>query len=743
MRNCTLPSIFKIVLILILFTTSLQAQVYTRILGPGEQIADYIPWHINEKPAANPLSVPDVAAVLALDAATNPINRVAVKKKAWLTPEDGTFYTFGNYSIWKLTVKSPGATYLNFDFSYLNLPEGCQMIAYSDELNMIHGPITSTQFRDQSYVTDVVAGDEVTIEVFLPENTIEDFDFSINNFYYGIVRTMGGPVEKAYGQAGLCSPDISCPEGANWQLEADAVCTIIVNETTEACTGTLVTDECRTETPFILTAEHCITGPDSNPAVLRFRFKYQNISCGNTNGPSSALYVDYDGANFVSSFGDSDGALLELTQQISINDGLVYAGWNSIPSMPLNGTVIHHARGDAMKISFDSEPPVLNNNPINAGTISMPPGNAYETLFLDDVNDFGIVEPGSSGAPYFNENARVVATVSAGIPIGCGAENDVFFGRLSSFWTGGNTAPTSLAPWLSLNNMAQTTDSHGSIRIEGEDVVCNNDNYTLVNALPGSTVTWAVSPEGILAGSSTGTGVVANLTAQNVNNPGAAIITFTVVHPDCGTFTYTRDLWVGRPGIPVVNSPNCYEPNLNYYLSANAAGATSYTWSFPNCPFLPFDQKRCWENYSGNLPNVAVHAGEQLGSISVFAANRCGTRSINIPIKFCDDGGGGAGGPIIKSLEDRDYTDSKEINLSLYPNPVFDNSEIKLVWADISKKSSGEATVSIYAPSGKTVMAFNQYRSGSSIDISELPPSVYIVKAVIDGISVTRKVIKL
>lgn len=101
------------------------SQVFTRILDEGEKIYEYIPWYFLQTPEVESLPAIDVQAVLEQDALEGKvIHRYGIKAPMNLGKTDGTFYQFGNYTVWKLKIRSENAKSLNFEFSNLNLPGG-------------------------------------------------------------------------------------------------------------------------------------------------------------------------------------------------------------------------------------------------------------------------------------------------------------------------------------------------------------------------------------------------------------------------------------------------------------------------------------------------------------------------------------------------------------------------------------------------------------------------------------------
>jgi hypothetical protein len=119
----------------------LQGQVFTRILGPGENIYDYLPWYFNEKPGQKIVPYIDVQAVLTQDSIEgSQLQRLGIRQSLDWDINQGTFYQFGNYHIWKLAARSQGAKTLGFKFTNLVLPQGSEMFIYNLDTRFSEGP---------------------------------------------------------------------------------------------------------------------------------------------------------------------------------------------------------------------------------------------------------------------------------------------------------------------------------------------------------------------------------------------------------------------------------------------------------------------------------------------------------------------------------------------------------------------------------------------------------------------------
>lgn len=750
MRNFTSTGFYRLLPVIALlfnFSFNVNGQVYTKIFSGEQDMRGHIPWYFEEKPTENVLPTPNVSAALDLDAlSVKLIDRIAVEVNAQLSKKNGLLYEFGNYSVWKLPIKIVGAKSLSFVFEDLVLPLNASMVIYNSEKTVLHGPVRGENLRNGEYISEIIYGESATIEILLPEESVKEFEVSIKSVAFGF---RGNDIEngKAYGQALPCIPDVACPDASNWQDEANSTCLVLKNVTSEHCSGTLLTDDCQSDTPLVQTAGHCIDG--ENLSSFRFRFNYRNVLCNGSTAPSSQTWITLSGASLRALFEGADASLLEINEPIPADSDILFAGWDRRANIPTELTITHHPQGDVMKFSHDDSAPTVNSSDIFLGSFgvgyTLTAGDAFVAEFSPGSNgDIGTIETGSSGGGYFDQNRRVVAVHSASESfvggVTCEVDPEALAGRFSSAWLGAGTSSTGYSDWLGATTAPNTTDSHYGAFVSGEEVVCSNDQYLLENFPIGSSLSWAVTPSSLFTGSTTGTGSLATLSAANLNFSGSAVLTFTIINGACSSRTVSKNLWVGKPQIPSISGPSCFEPGLNYYLTANSQGADSYSWNFPTCPYFPFDPELCWENYSGNSKTACVHAGEQDGTISVFVSNRCGTRSVNMAIDLCNQGGGGGGGVQQRRRVELGNVASLVNDIAIYPNPLsYENG--KTLFVQGGDKTLVGALVKIYDSSGRMILQEKNFQLPISIDLQTLDSGVYMISVYSSDINSVRKII--
>jgi len=321
---------------------------------------------------------------------------------------------------------------------------------YSPDYQQIRGAYTEINNQEsERFVTGFINGDAAIIEYYEPASQIGAGHFRIfrvDHAYHkeNYQTSQRNPASLGFGTAEACHQNANCPEGDVWETQKRSVCRIVMalEEGTGYCTGTLVNNTSEDETPYILSAYHCQDGYTPMYDLWRYDFDYQSSSCADPllePAPNSML-----GCELRASRLESDFLLLELTTDIPPAYEVVFAGWSRSNTPPQSGVNFHHPSGDVKMVSLYEQPATIHPNSITWKTDVTTPANHHFSLDYS----VGSYEPGSSGSPLFNETGLVVGQLHGGFNGECMGIPNVFFGRFSLSWDGGNSPDTRLRDWL-------------------------------------------------------------------------------------------------------------------------------------------------------------------------------------------------------------------------------------------------------------------------------------------------------
>ncbi|RLD74963.1 MAG: hypothetical protein DRJ10_16150, partial [Bacteroidetes bacterium] len=357
-----------------------------------------------------------------------------------LSPENsGVWQNLANgEKVWRLKIRSKNAFSIGLLFKDFYLNEGVRFFMYSADKSIVNGAFTSLNNKvSRVFSTLPLAGDELALELNIPKG-MDYGKFEISGIVHDFKNVFG--LKTGYGSSGSCNVNINCPDGDDWQKEKRSIVLCVFSGS--LCTGVLINNTKNDATPYLLTAEHCVSSiSGANNAV--FRFNYESENCIATSNPS---YQSISSADLVATGGNLDFSLLELSIDPPIDYNVYYAGWNRSTSPATNTVCIHHPQGDIKKITLDYDPPTT-------GSYTGYVNNSHWWIHEWDV---GTTEGGSSGSPIFDENHHIVGDLTGG-DASCSYNFNDYYAKFDMSWDYYSEPSQQLKTWLDPDNTGVMT----------------------------------------------------------------------------------------------------------------------------------------------------------------------------------------------------------------------------------------------------------------------------------------------
>lgn len=611
--------------------------------------------------------------------------------------------------IWRIGFYSENAFSLNIIFKKFIIPIGAKLFLYNEDKTQILGAFTNkNQIPTEKLATSIINSNSIIIEYNEPKNSEFNGQLEIYKINHGYKPIESLDKDGSYGQSGTCNVDINCPAGSSWQKEKRAVCRIIMGGV-NMCSGSLINNTLQDGTPFFLTANHC-TGQPYDEWV--FYFNYESPSC---NGPDGTINQTISSCQLKATSTALDFCLVELSSTPSQLYKPYYSGWSIATTSTANATCIHHPSGDVKKISKDNDSQIIANY---GG------GYDYNSHWKILQWDIGTTEGGSSGSPLFDENHRIIGSLTGGMAQ-CGSSVDDYFSRFDLAWNKYSTDSQQLKHWLDPNNSGVTYmngfDPYSDIQCDTLSNFTNTDNLTAYN-FTSHWGYWSGQNEyGFTAFADRY--IIAN--TKYVNGINLPIFRAYSANP---SNYITLKVWdnlnskpnnvLGSKDVLISDFQEGFWKLIGFHTSI-AVSDTFYVGYevYYNNPLDTFAVYMAEDRGTSgtNSAYLNYNGWKQYNSVSTL------TTSFGYDVLLCNS-------TEIKELK------SEVLEIGIYPNPAND-------FINITAYGNQKLNINLYNLLGENVYSKNSSNPISKVDVSNFPAGLYIVSVISENSKTSKRIV--
>lgn len=394
----------------------------------------------------------------------------AYKFRTDLSPENAgiTFTLADGTRVWRLGIRSRGARSINLQFTEYELPEGASLYLYNKEQTHVLGAFNHLNNSEcHQLPTAPVSGEEVIVEYQEPAQAAFHGRLRIGAVNHGY-RALRGGVEPADPEEQentfACLPELGCyrAETDRYDEVGRSVVLLIIDGKWMG-TGVLVNNTEGDGRPYLMTASHCLNGnftvvnPDyeAMAASIVCFFNYESPFCSRPIRGTEEMSVA--SARVCAINTDYDLALLELLETPPSYYRPYYAGWNVGDWGIAPYTCIQHPMANTKRVA-------ITEGALKLSTFSSIPQFTKNAHLFVDTWQVGCTAGGSSGAPLFDADNRVVGLLSGGAST-CADPHKDFFYSLRQAWSANETPAAQLQHWLA----PTAAQDSGQVRCGGLD----------------------------------------------------------------------------------------------------------------------------------------------------------------------------------------------------------------------------------------------------------------------------------
>lgn len=135
----------------------------------------------------------------------------------------------GGYAYGKFTMVAAGAKSISANFDQFLLPEGTELYVYSENGEMITGPVTASENNENNFWGSwVYKGGMLTVDLKTPIINKVALKLHISSLAYGYKDLY----VSNFGESAGCNINVLCPAGSGWENERNSVALILNGSST-------------------------------------------------------------------------------------------------------------------------------------------------------------------------------------------------------------------------------------------------------------------------------------------------------------------------------------------------------------------------------------------------------------------------------------------------------------------------------------------------------------------------------
>jgi hypothetical protein len=370
---------------------------------------------------------------------------------------------------WTGAAESAAATAMRIHFTSFNLPPKTELYIYNLS-GEAFGPYTGTgPLGTGDFWSNTVSGPMVAIQLHHAGSaeSLQSVSFEIAELGHIGPKFLRPFMQSQAKAAEWCQENADCVEDAtcynvsaiNNAKDAVAMMEWVQGAWIYMCSGGLVADTIASETPYFLTANHCLSSSKAAES-LECYFQYATTSCGQ-NCSTVQAGIPTLGASVLETGKKGDYSLLLLNE--APPSGSYFLGWNPTPVAYTGGTYLY-------RVSHPSGSPQAYSEHIVDDTTD-PCGGWPRGYWIYSQDVVGATEGGSSGSPVLNSDGEIVGQLTGG----CGYNLDDVCDYESNRTVDGAFASyySAVEPWLNPGGGCTDGDGDGYCPEEGD---CDDTN---------------------------------------------------------------------------------------------------------------------------------------------------------------------------------------------------------------------------------------------------------------------------